>query len=43
MNDQNLRQMVVDVEDRLVTLIATEMRKEIKLIKCYCFHGNVAR
>ena len=42
-NDQTLWQMIVDVEDRLVTLIATEMEKEIKLIKCDFFHGNVAR
>lgn len=39
-NDQTLWQMTVDVKINLVTLIATDLEKEIKLIKCHCFNGN---
>lgn len=38
LNDQTLWQVIVDVEDRFVTLIAAEMKKEIKLVKWHCFH-----
>ena len=42
-SDQTLWQMIIDVKDKLITLIATEMWKEIKLIKCHCFCDHIAK